>query len=143
MLWLLTRNIEEKLGALMVAEEERLETPRELAERVGVNERRIRHLIHTRKIEHVWIGSRVLIPVGAFSKFVEANKVRPCQEEIRDPVYVGSRSATASTSHGANAVAAASARLAQATANKLKSRSRSSFKPEVDEMALVIPLKCL
>ena len=42
----------------MITEEERLETPKQLAERVGVSERKIRHLIETRQIDHVWIGRR-------------------------------------------------------------------------------------
>ena len=40
----------------MVVEVERLETPRQLADRVGLTERKIRHLIQTRQVEHVWIG---------------------------------------------------------------------------------------
>ena len=54
----------------MNADEERLETPKQLAARVGVKERHIRHLINTRQIEHVRIGSRVHIPFGAFARFV-------------------------------------------------------------------------
>jgi hypothetical protein len=121
--------------------DECLETPRQLAERVGVTERKIRHLINTRAIEHVWIGSRVHVPMGAFARFIETNKVNPCQDETKGPVYVGSKSAAASTSHGANEVAAASARQAQATANRLKSLSRTSFTLGGDETAQVIPLK--
>ena len=122
--------------------DECLETPKQLANRVGVSERKIRHLIHTREIEHVWIGSRVHLPRGAFARFIETKKVKACQDETTGPVFVGSKSATASTSHGANAVAAASARQAQATANKLKSLSRSSSTQGGDERAQVIPLKC-
>jgi excisionase family DNA binding protein len=119
--------------------EERLETPKELAERVGVKERKIRHLIHTRQIEHIWIGSRVHIPVGAFARFVEANKVKPCQDETMGLVSVGSKSVSASTSLGPNVAAAASARLARQTANELKSYSPSSSRPEGDETGQVIP----
>ena len=104
---------------------ERLETPKELAARVGVKERRIRHLIDTRKIEHVWIGCRVHIPAGAFTRFLEANKVKPCQDETKDRVFVGSINASASTSSGQNMAAAASARLARQTASKLKSSSQN------------------
>lgn len=122
--------------------DECLETPRQLAKRVGVTERKIRHLINTRAIEHVRIGSRVHIPMGAFARFIETNKVNPCQDETTGPVFVGSKSAIASTSHGANAVAAASARQAQVTANKLKSLSRTSSTLEGDETVQVIHLKC-
>ena len=40
--------------------DERLETPKQLAERVGVTEQKIRRLIKTMAIEHVLIGSRVM-----------------------------------------------------------------------------------
>jgi hypothetical protein len=49
-----------------------------------VTERKIRHLINTRAIEHVWIGSRVHVPMGAFARFIETNKITPCQDETRD-----------------------------------------------------------
>ena len=61
-------------GALdRIMDSERVETPKELAARVGLNEGRIRYLIQTRQIEHVRIGSRVLIPVGAFARFLAAH----------------------------------------------------------------------
>ena len=120
---------------------ERVETPRQLAERVGLTERQIRQLVNTGQIEHVRIGARVLIPTGAFGSFIEKNKVKPCQDETTVPTFVGSKSATASTSRGANTVAAASARLARHTASKLKSLSRSSCMLEGGETAQVIPLK--
>src|SRR5262245_1090115 len=125
----------------MVADEERLETPKQLAERVGLKESRIRHLINTKQIDHVWIGCRVHIPVGAFGRFLEAKKVTPCQDEITDRVSVGSRSETASTSPGPNMAAAASARLARQTANKLKSSSQNGFNTEGGEAAQVIRLR--
>jgi hypothetical protein len=98
-----------------------LETPKQLAERVGLTERKIRHLINTCQIEHVWIGSRVHVPRGAFGRFIDTKKVTPCQDEIKVPVSVGSKNATVSTSPGLSAVAAASAARARQTANKLKS----------------------
>ena len=119
-----------------------VETPKQLAARVGVTEGKIRHLIHTRQIEHVWIGSRVHIPMGAWPRFIEAKKVKPCQDEIKVPVSVGSKSASATTSPGASTVAAASAARARATANKLKSSLRSFSSQEGVETAQVIPLKC-
>ncbi len=67
-----------------------LETPKQLAERVGLTERQIRHLIKTRQLEHVWIGCRVHVPTGAFARFLEARKVTPCQDETKDRVSVGS-----------------------------------------------------
>ena len=105
----------------VVVEFERLETPRQLADRVGLSERQVRHLIQTRQLEYVMVGSRIHIPGGAFARFVDANRVTPCQDETKVPVFVGSQSASASTSPGPRTAAAASARLARQTANKLKS----------------------
>ena len=58
-----------------INERERLETPKQLAARVGLSERQVRHLIETRQLEHVRIGCRIHIPVGAFARFLEAWKV--------------------------------------------------------------------
>ena len=109
----------------VVVEVERLETPRQLADRVGLSERQVRHLIQTRQLEYVMVGSRIHIPRGAFARFVDANRVTPCQDETKVPAFVGSTNASASTSPGPNTAAAASARLARQTANKLKSSSQS------------------
>jgi excisionase family DNA binding protein len=122
--------------------DECLETPKQLAKRVGLTEGKIRHLINTGQIEHVWIGSRVHVPKGAFGRFIEAKKVTPCQDEIKVPVSVGSKSATATTSSGPNMVAAASAALARQTANRLKSSSPNGSKSEGGGTAQVIPPQC-
>jgi hypothetical protein len=63
--------------------EDYLETPKQLAARTGLSERQIRHLIQTHQLEHVTIGCRVHIPCGAFTRFIEAKKVTPCQDEIK------------------------------------------------------------
>jgi excisionase family DNA binding protein len=122
-------------------EVERLETPKQVAARVGISERQVRHLVQTGQIEHVMIGCRVHIPIGAFKRFVEAKKVRPWQGEMRDQDYVTSQSANASTSLGRNVAAAASARLVRQTANVLKSSSRNGCSGEDAEQAHVIPLR--
>jgi excisionase family DNA binding protein len=96
---------------------ERLETPRELAVRVGLTERQVRELIRTRQLEHVMIGCRVHIPLGAFARFIDARKVTPCQGEMRDRDCGGSRSGNVSTLPGPSEAAAASAALARQTAN--------------------------
>jgi hypothetical protein len=121
--------------------DECLETPRQLAKRVGVTERKIRHLINTHAIEHVWIGYRVHVPTGAFARFIETNKVNPCQGETKGPGYVGSTSVAASTSQGPSAVAAASARLVRQTANKLKSSSPNGSTSEGSGTGQLIPLR--
>lgn len=122
-------------------ETERLETPKQLAARVGINERQVRHLVQTRQLEHVMIGSRVHIPAGSFGQFIEAKKVTPCPDETKDQNCGGSQSASAFTSPGPSAAAAASARRARRTANKLKSSSASGCSAEDAVQAQVIRLR--
>ncbi len=121
--------------------DERLETPKQLAARVGLSERQVRHLIQTRQLEYVLIGSRPHVPVGAFSRFLEDKKVLPWRGETKDQGSVGSTSVTGSTLRGRTGAAAASARLARQTANKLKSSSRSGCSTGNDEQGQVIPLR--
>src|SRR5690242_7310943 len=98
--------------ALDPRSEERVETPKQLAKRVGLSERQIRHLIQTRQIEHVFVGSRVHIPIGAFPRFLDAKMVRPAwQDETRVPSCATSTSAPASISPGPKTAAAVSAQL--------------------------------
>ncbi len=122
-------------------QEGRLETPKQLAARVGITERQVRHLIQTRQLEHVMIGCRVLIPVGAFARFIEATRVPPCLDETRGRVSAGSPNVTASTSCGPSEAAAASAALARQTANRLKSSSPSSCNSAAGDPAPVIHLR--
>src|SRR5689334_22144082 len=96
--------------------DERLETPKQLAARVGISERQVRHLVQTKQLEHVLIGCRVHIPGGAFSRFLKVKKVMPCQEETKARDSAGSTSAVAITSSGPSTAAAASAALARRTA---------------------------
>ena len=109
--------------------------------RVGVKEGRIRHLIRTHQIEHIWIGNRVHIPVGAFGRFLEAKKVKPCQGETKGQNFAISKIAEPSISLGQSTAAAASAALARQTASKLKRNSASGCSSENDETAQVIPLR--
>jgi excisionase family DNA binding protein len=120
---------------------DRLETPKQLAARIGISERQVRSLIQSRKLEHVMIGSRVHIPAGAFERFVEQNTVTPCQDETKARSCDGLQSVDAITSPGQSTVAAASARLARQTANELKRSSPTGCKQEDGESAQVIPLK--
>ena len=120
---------------------DRLETPKQLAARVGLTERQVRHLITSGQIEYVEIGKRILLPVTAFANFLAAKKVKPCHAETKDHASAGSPSAMVSTSAGPNTAAAASAALARQTAHKLKSSSRNGSSSEAAATAQVIPLK--
>jgi hypothetical protein len=120
---------------------ERLETPKQLAKRVGLSERQVRHLIRARQLEYVMIGCRIHIPVSAFALFVQMNKVQPCQDETKVRDCVGSPSGSVSISPGPSEAAAASAALARRNANRLKSSSPSGCSAEDAEAAQVIPLQ--
>ena len=119
----------------------RLETPKQLALRVGLSGRQVRHLIETRQLEHVMIGCRVHIPCGAFERFVEERSVKPCQDETRVQGCDGSKSEGAITSPGQSTVGAASAARALQIAKKLKESLPNGFSPESGDMARVIHLK--
>src|SRR5262249_11373148 len=120
---------------------ERLETPKQLAARVGISERQVRHLVQTRQLEHVIIGHRVHIPVGAFTRFLNATRVTTCHDETKGRGSAGSPSAIVSTSPGLNTAAVASARLARQTANELKKSSQNGSSSEAAAPAPVIPLR--
>jgi len=123
-------------------ETERLETPKQLASRVGITERQVRHLIASQQLDHVMIGCRVHVPVGAFARFLEASKVKASWHgETKVQNCAGSKSAAATTSSGPSEAAAASAALARQTANRLKSRSPNSYSNGTGEPARVIHLQ--
>jgi hypothetical protein len=121
--------------------DERLETPKQLALRIGISERKIRHLIQTKQLGHVMIGCRVHIPAGAFARFIASRKVKPCQDETKVQDCGISKSVAATTSPGLSAAAAASAQLVRQTATKLKSLSGNGCGSEDAEKAQVIPLR--
>jgi hypothetical protein len=121
--------------------DERLETPKQLAKRVGVSERQIRYLVETRNLDYVMIGCRVHIPDGAFRRFLASRTVKSCPDETKGRDCGGWQSASASTSPGPNTAGAASAQLARQTAHKLKSSSLNGCSGEVAEKAQVIPLR--
>jgi len=120
-----------------------LETPRQLAARVGLSKYQIRKLVVTGELEHVLIVKRVHIPLSAWERFIEANTRggKSWQGETRDPSSDGLQSAKPTTSPGQSTVAAASARLAQQAARQLRSFSQNGCKSGPAEMAQVIPLK--
>lgn len=122
--------------------DDRLETPKQLALRVGITERQVRHLITVGQLDHVYIGSRVHVPAGAFSRFLEAKKVSASWDGVtKAPSCAGSKSAAASTSCGQSEAAAASAALARRTAKQLKLRSANSSAGETSSPARVIQLR--
>ena len=104
----------------------RLETPKQLAARVGLTVGTIHRLMNDGKLPFVQIGTRRRIPPGTWEGYIETNTVRPCRDAIKDQSSSFLRSAGASTSFGQNGAAAASAALVRQTAQRLKSSSRNS-----------------
>ena len=123
-------------------DEPRLETVRQLAERVGLKPRQIRWLIERGLLEHVKISARIYIPVGAWARYIVQNtRVRSCPEGTKDLASAGSPSAAVTTSAGPSEGARASAALALQTAKKLKSHSRRGCGEELGPLAPVIRLR--
>ena len=119
-----------------------LETPKQLAARVGLKDRQIRRLIAIGQLESVQVGCRKYIPRSAWPRFLsKAEMVKPCQDETKAPSSVGSPSAVAITLPGQRGAGAASAALARQTARKLKQSSGNGSTLEDAETARVIPLK--
>ena len=103
-----------------------LETPKQLAMRVGLTVGAIHRLMNDGKLSFVQIGTRRRIPPGTWEGYIETNTVRPCRDAIKGQSLNFLQSAGASTSFGRNGAAAASAALVQQTAQRLKSSSRNS-----------------
>jgi excisionase family DNA binding protein len=105
-----------------------LETPKQLAKRVGLTEKAVRKLLKGGKLSFVRIGTRLRIPPGTWEVYLKTNVVQPWRDEISDQNFSSSANASASISSGQRVDAAASAALAQQTAQRLKLSSRSSSK---------------
>lgn len=58
-----------------------LETPKELAQRLGWPERRVRSLITAKQLRHVKIGGLYFVPDGAMDEFLDARMVEPLQRK--------------------------------------------------------------
>ena len=53
--------------------DDRVETPKQLAEKVGISVHHIKSLIRSGDLEHLLICGRTFIPSGAWARYVEAN----------------------------------------------------------------------
>ena len=62
-----------------------LESPKELAMRVGWSERRIRSLARNKQIRHLWVGGNIFFPPNAIEEFIKANTVKPCSPSLNKP----------------------------------------------------------
>jgi excisionase family DNA binding protein len=55
-----------------------LESPKQLADRIGWPERRIRNLIAAKKLRHHRVGGSILIPTTAFTELLQQTEIEPC-----------------------------------------------------------------
>lgn len=60
-----------------------LETPKELAARIGWPLRRVRMLINANQLRHIRIGGTIHVPEGAIEEFLDANMVEPRTVEVK------------------------------------------------------------
>jgi excisionase family DNA binding protein len=120
-----------------------LETVKQFAERTGFAESTVRQFVNERRIRHVRIGRRFLIPEGAFEEFIARNTVEvdPCQDETKGQSCNFETVGTPTTSPGQRVVAAASARQARQIGSLLKRGSQNSSADGGARAGLVIPLK--
>lgn len=64
-----------------------LETPAELASRIGVPVSTVRHLIKTHQLDHIFLTPakrNPKIPAGAWEKYIQANTIGPTAQKERD-----------------------------------------------------------
>jgi hypothetical protein len=92
----------------------------------GLTRYQVDLLVREGRIEHVQVGSRKMIPDGAYQRFIADNTVKACRVETKVLVSASSTSGEPSTSSGLKMVAAGSAARARQTAERLKSLSRTS-----------------
>ena len=114
-----------------------LVTPKEAAEVLNLSRYQLQTLVRERRIGHVPVGSRVMIPRASVREFIANNTVPPCRVETPGPASASSKSAASSTSPGPIAGAVGSAARARLIASELKSRSPTSSANEPATLAPV------
>ena len=88
-------------------------TPNLAAEVMGLTRQQVRSLLRLKKIAHVPVGKRLMIPHTAIEDFIVQSTVPPCHVEIPERACASLKNAGVITSSGLTAAAAASARLAR------------------------------
>lgn len=56
---------------------QRLESPRQIAERIGWPLARVRKLIRTKQVRHVKVGGLYFVPTGAIEEYLADRTVEP------------------------------------------------------------------
>lgn len=104
-----------------------MESPKQLATRLGWPVRRVRSLIAARKLRHHRIGGSIMIPQGAVEELLKSSEIEPCHVEGADHAWSIAKENLVSSS--ASSTMMDSKRIVQQarqTALKLKKRSKSS-----------------
>ncbi len=91
----------------------------------GLSRYQVDRLIAKGDLTYFPLGSRKLIPDGAWEEYIQRKMVQPCQDETKDLDSAGSKKGSATTLSGPKMGAAVSAALAQRTVEKLKSSLQS------------------
>jgi excisionase family DNA binding protein len=104
-----------------------LESPKELAARIGWPVRRIRNLIAAKRLRHHRVGGSIFIPAGAIDELLQSTEIEPCHVEGADLAWSAAKENLASSS-GSSTLMDSKRIVQQArqTALKLKKRSKSS-----------------
>jgi hypothetical protein len=92
-------------------------------------------------LEYIMVGSRKMIPDGAWERFLAENTVKSCREETTALASASSIKEASFTFAGQKTVAAGSAARARMIGDKLKSHSRSSSTDASAAPARVIPMR--
>lgn len=118
-----------------------LETPKQVAARVGLSEGQVRRLIQSGQLEHVYIGARVHIPAGAFEKFLAERTVKSWADATKDRDCATSRSEEPTTSLGQSLAVAASVQRVRQITKRLKESSGNGSTSGDGNTGQVIQLK--
>lgn len=102
----------------------------------------VNRLLANGELTYFPLGSRKLIPAGAWEDYKQRKMVQPCQDETKVPGYAGSKRGYASTLSGPKTDAAVSVALALRTVKKLKLNSRNGSKNDNVPSGHVIQARC-
>jgi hypothetical protein len=116
-------------------------TIKQVATATGLTPYQIKVLLRERRLLHVRIGARLMIPRDAVERFLVDVTVPSCLVETPGRVSASLTNEGPTTLSGQKAVAAGSAARARQIALQLKSRSQSSSENAPGIRAPVIPLR--
>src|SRR5262245_46772962 len=96
--------------------------------RVRLTKHMVKKLVREGRLEHIMLGNRIHIPIGAFERFVE-KEAAPCRVETPAPISGGPSAPAATTSSGTRPAVTVSAALVRHRSKQLKSCCPNSAQP--------------